>query len=536
MRRRDFLLASAAPFLGACEMSNGRPVALPAGDLLGPDLALGHRLRRRDFPAPTQQRKVGIAIVGGGIAGLSAAWQLTKRGITDWQIFELDEAVGGNARSGSNAVSPFPWGAHYLPLPTVEATLLRELLKDLNILQGDPRAATPVYDDAALVHAPQERLLFNGLWQDSIWPRAGVDQRELDQYKRFEELAQQLRNSTGADGKRAFASPSQLASRDPKFTLLDQTSFTAWLKSLGFDSPHLHWVADYATRDDFGMRAANTSAWAGMHYFTCRDGRGLHADPHAVLTWPEGNGFLVKRLEEWLQQRVPQGIARRSPCIKILQHAAHCDLEVFDANSQHTMSVRADRVIWCAPAFVLARAWQNAPSNFAPQAGQIDIAPWLVANLTLSEPPYDLGPAELAWDNVLYDSPSMGYVVATHQQIKVRQYGPTVLTYYLPLADLNYAAARKALLETSQTVWAERILRDLERAHPAIRQITQRIDLWRWAHAMPKPVPGFLSLPIRKTLEDLSGALLFGHSDLSGLSLFEEANHAGATAATRALR
>ena len=111
MRRRDFLLASAAPFLGACEMSNGKPIALPAGDLLGPDLALGHRLRSRDFPAATQQRKVGIAIVGGGIAGLSAAWQLTKRGITDWQIFELDEAVGGNARSGSNAVSPFPWGA-----------------------------------------------------------------------------------------------------------------------------------------------------------------------------------------------------------------------------------------------------------------------------------------------------------------------------------------------------------------------------------------------------------------------------------------
>ena len=112
---------------------------------------------------------------------------------------------------------------------------------------------------------------------------------------------------------------------------------------------------------------------------------------------------------------------------------------------------------------------------------------------------------------------------------------------YAPRLAADGARPQRLLLvqpaKPAVALWAaERILRDLERAHPAIRQITQRIDLWRWAHAMPKPVPGFLSLPIRKTLEDLSGALLFGHSDLSGLSLFEEANHAGATAATRALR
>ena len=37
----------------------------------------------------------------------------------------------------------------------------------------------------------------------------------------------------------------------------------------------------------------------------------------------------------------------------------------------------------------------------------------------------------LAWDNVLYESPSLGYVNATHQ--KGIDYGPTVLTYYYPM-------------------------------------------------------------------------------------------------------
>ena len=541
MQRRQFLGISGAlgtatsGLFASCEMRQGQAIALPPGELLGPDLKLGHRLRTGDFPKVSASRKVGVLIVGGGIAGLSAAWQLTKQGITDWELVELEEQLGGNARAGRNAVSAHPWGAHYLPLPTREATQLRSMLADLDVLHGDPQAVLPQYDETMLVHAPQERLYINGLWQESLWPRQGVAQRELDQYKRFEELALKLRNSVGADDKRAFASPSALASRDPQFTRLDQLSFAAWLTEQGFDSPNLHWIADYATRDDFGTRAAQCSAWAGIHYFACRDGQALHAEPHSVLTWPEGNGFLIRKLEEWLLAKRSGTITRRSLCSKLLRQAGHCDVELYDATSDTTTAVRADRVIWAAPAFVLVSVWANAPPEFAPAQASIDTAPWLVANLTLSEPPYDLGPAGLAWDNVLFESNALGYVIANHQQIRVRQQGPVVLTYYLPLAHLAPKAARQALFTTPHAQWAEQILRELAIPHPTIRQLTQRIDLWRWPHAMPRPTPGFLSSPARRMLEELSGALVFGHSDVSGLSLFEEAHATGVRAARTGL-
>ena len=42
----------------------------------------GHRLRDRvPFPAPRQTTRASVVIVGGGIAGLSAAWRLQKRGM-----------------------------------------------------------------------------------------------------------------------------------------------------------------------------------------------------------------------------------------------------------------------------------------------------------------------------------------------------------------------------------------------------------------------------------------------------------------------
>ena len=36
-------------------------------------------------------------IVGGGIAGLSAAWKLRKSGITNFRVLELEDEAGGNS-------------------------------------------------------------------------------------------------------------------------------------------------------------------------------------------------------------------------------------------------------------------------------------------------------------------------------------------------------------------------------------------------------------------------------------------------------
>jgi len=135
---------------------------LPPGTLSGANDALGHRLRKHDFPAPGETRRTTVAIVGGGIGGLSAAWKLARSGCDDFLLLEMETEAGGNSRAGSNAVSAYPLGAHYLPLPPREARATRQLLAELGVLQGDPDAAQPAYDEKYLCHAPQERLYTNG--------------------------------------------------------------------------------------------------------------------------------------------------------------------------------------------------------------------------------------------------------------------------------------------------------------------------------------------------------------------------------------
>jgi len=528
MDRRHFLATLASPLLASCDFENGKPVY--SGELLGPDMALGHKLRDGRFGAAVETRRVPVAIVGGGIGGLSAAWRLARRGIKDFKLFELEAQAGGNARSGVSSGMGHPWGAHYLPFPTLEAMDVRRLLADLGVLQGDPAAAMPRYDERYVVGVPQERLYIQGLWQEGIAPKITATQRDFDQYKRFDELIERYRLQRDAEGRKAFALPSPLSSRAPALRELDTLSFRDWLRKQGFDSRHLHWYADYACRDDFGAHAGDSSAWAGLHYYASRDGLALDADPHGVLTWPEGNGWLVKQMLAWLRAQGAGSIEPRSACVRLETAASHAEIDIYSAQEDRIIRYRADQLIWAAPAQVLARVWTNAPAGLREAAAQIQLSPWLVANLTLDHLPVDAGPYGLAWDNILYDSPALGYVVSTHQTVSVKP-GATVLTYYWPLSDQPIAQARQRLYETPWQGWAETIINELSRPHPALRAMLKHIDIWRWPHAMARPVPGFLSAPIRNLLAGLQQPLSFAHADLTGMSLFEEANYAGVRAA-----
>jgi hypothetical protein len=139
----------------------------------------------------------------------------------------------------------------------------------------------------------------------------------------------------------------------------------------------------------------------------------------------------------------------------------------------------------------------------------------------------------LAWDNVLYESPSLGYVVATHQ--RGLDHGPTVWTYYYPFCHDDPRVARQELLQMDWEACARLVMTDLELAHPNLRSLVERLDVMRWGHAMIQPRPGFIWGATRPTLAEPLAGLHFANTDLSGVALFEEAFDHGVRAANELL-
>lgn len=503
--RRRFL-AAAAPALVGCSLRR-KSAPPPPGGWVGDAQEKGHALRdRAPVPAVRERFDVPVVIVGGGIAGLCAAWRFAKRGFDDYVLLEMEDRAGGNARWGENEVSRFPWAAHYLPVPGPHATLVRELCTDLGLLRNGE------WDERTLCHVPQERLFLHGRWQDGLEPATLRNARDRDQFRRFDDRIGALRK-TGA-----FTIPFEDGFRRAPAELLalDRVPFADWLRAEGFDSPYLLWYAEYATRDDYGALARDTSAFAGLHYFACRE-----PDERGPLTWPEGNGWLAERLLRYAGARVRTG------------HAVH-RIEPADGG----LRVLAGDAEWRARVVIFAAPTFLAPYLVAgfPRLPAFRYSPWLTANLTLDGLPDVPGPA---WDNVIFDSPALGYVDATHQSMGRRE--RTVLTYYWALAAGTPADNRRALLARPFAAWREAILADLERAHPDIRTHVTRLDAMRLGHAMIRPAPGFLTAEERVRAARLDGSapwprgLLLANSDLSGLSLFEEAQYRGVAAAERAL-
>jgi len=315
-------------------------------------------------------------------------------------------------------------------------------------------------------------------------------------------------------------------SDDVEVTGLDKISFADWLRDLGLTSERLIWYCDYACRDDYGLKLEQTSAWAGLFYFCSRIRRsGVESQP--FITFPEGNGRFVN----YLAEKVKENVQRSHLVASIIPAENSVDVICLSGNELH--GFHAQHVIYASPMFTapyVIRGFREDPP-FA--AGEFQHNAWFVANLFLKDRPKPRFTKDfpLSWDNVLYESPSLGYVTATHQ--KEIDYGPTILTYYYPMcAEPN---ARTTLFNYDWRQLADVCLTDLARAHPDIYDLTTRLDVMRWGHAMISPQPNFIWSGVRERAERPYRNIHFAHTDLSGIALFEEAFYHGLRAAKEIL-
>ena len=353
MKRRAFIAASAWPLLG-CERTPPDGSTLPGG-FTGIAHTRGHRLREATAQTPNTTHHTRVLVLGGGVAGLAAARALRQQGVDDFALLELEDEAGGNSRGGQVGGIVCPLGAHYLPVPSDDAREVQDLLEELGLRQRV--VGRWVYDERTLCHSPQERLFFNGEWQEGLLPMQGVGEATLAQYRRFAQAVQQASKTA------KYAIPISKVPQALVGPQLDAMTFEAWLDQQGLTDAHLRWYLGYCCRDDYGAGIARVSAWAGLHYFASRHGfhaPGTEADHQAeahdggVLTWPEGNGWLTRRLAA-ATGRPPARWPHRHPH---RQPPARCGggCAVVEATGQ-TERWLADRAVVALPLFVAPRGW-----------------------------------------------------------------------------------------------------------------------------------------------------------------------------------
>ena len=546
MNRRQFLqttatlaTAASASWLGYRYLS--RPPSITVNKV---GLPLAHLLRDQQLnAAPSREHVCETLILGSGAAALSVAWYLARNGYTNFCLADGFERNGNNAAYAylGSLKTPLtaPSGAHYLAQPSAESSHIRQMLADLGIIEGYDSAGNPVYRDTDLVNAPDERLLINGTWQEGIIP-----QPHDPDTRRFFALIAQLLHARGSDGRKIFAIPIALSSQDAQWRALDRQTFAEWLAEQGYQSPRLLWYLDYCCRDDYGQGIAHVSAYAGLHYFTAR------GNEHApVLTWADGLNHLSEALRRHAQiqsrAQLPdtRELTFKQPesypyiATQIAEQNDHVRVTLRHIHTGDTRRIRAQNVICAMPLNIAQRIIQNPQRyGFAPDFRLPPSAPWLISNFVLHSFPAEPKRSELAWDNIVYGSRGLGYVVASHQHIHVAKPGHTLFTAYTALNHDSPANVRHQLLAAEPRDLLDIAAQDLLAAYgKRFWQHVAHIGITVRAHAMSVPSAGYLTQPTLLALRQHQSRLHFAHSDLSGYSVFEEAAWWGVEAAKRIL-
>ncbi|OJX37201.1 MAG: hypothetical protein BGO87_14750 [Flavobacteriia bacterium 40-80] len=492
--------------------------------ITGTNHLLGHRLWTKDFPVPTEKERYKFVIIGGGVSALSAARALIKTNEEDFVLFELEGIAGGNSSSGSNNYSAYPLGAHYVPAINLHHKELAVFFEEENIITGyqDGKA---VYHPEYVCHSPQERLFIDYQWVEGIEPNNRLDDDCNGQFLRFSSQMKDYRSAKGTDGRFIFDLPLAYSSTDADYLTLDKLSMKDWMEQEEYIHPNLLWYVNYCCMDDYGQGIDRVSAWAGIHYFTSRK-HDLYSEHQELLTWPEGNGFLIKCLEKYVKGK------------QFLQHVVYnidvqkdkVVLNVFDERRNISKQIYAERIILATPQYINRYLLPDRKINY----GKFCYSPWILATLVLERFPLSEG-AELSWENVIFQGKGLGYIYNQHQNLTQYE-SPFVITYYRALDGGNLKEERKKLQRYSDEYWKNEVLEDLKTVHPEIEKYLVSIEIFKRGHGMISPSINFLfSEDKKEALKPIGDKVFFAHTDLSGISLFEEAFYQGTRAVEQML-
>lgn len=456
------------------------------------DIHTGHLLfESQAYPKQPAQRTETV-IVGGGIAGLSAASQLKDR---DFMLFELSENLGGTSSWHDHEGIPFAQGAHYdLAYPANYGQQVLELLESMNIIEYQKWKDSWSFKDSQhiIIHRRKNQCYDHGTLRQEVLPLGEL-------YEQFNQLIESYQGE--------MVMPSRLI--NTQYHALNQLNFKGFLEEKFTLTADFLRGLDYHMLDDWGGTASQVSALAGIHYFACRPYQKEVVD---LFSPPNGNGYFIEKLAGLHQDGLHTG-----HLVKSIKESKGCfEVQVVDMQNKVIKTIQSDKVIYAGQKHALKYIMPDQYPLFKDNV----YAPWLVLNIVIRDELDEIG----YWQNEMItdDITFMGFMDSNQQEQNVA--GKRVLTAYYCLPPESREDLRS--VEANKQVIAGKTLGYLSDYFMCdITPLVQHVYIKVMGHAMPIPQPGYL-LDDKNTVRKYKN-LTFAGVDNGRLPLLFEAIDSG---------
>lgn len=458
MKRRDFIqissLSLAALLVDGCNTTREYNV-----EFLN-DMAVGHlAFESNQFPI-TKNLQTKFLIVGGGIAGMTAAFQLRNR---DFLLFELSNLLGGSSAGSNYHDVPLCHGAHYdLSYPSYYGKETLSMLEELKIIDfSEFSNSWNFVDKKYLISKNLESQTFAlDTFRKDVLPDGSAKIEFVELMKSF-------------SGKMPM--PTRLI--DSNLYYLNDITFLEWLKQkISLKQAFIEGL-DYHMKDDYGAGTDRVSALAGIHYFACRP---YYSKPVELFSPPEGNSYFINKIYDQL----PTEHVFTSHLVKrILEKEGRFEVDVVDAVSRDVIKVTCDKIIYAGHKHSLKFIFPKDYHLFY----KTQYAPWVVVNIIIKKP----WVKEAFWQNEILsgDTSLLGFVDSKAQFSRNEQ--NRVFTVYFCFKPEE--REMMSLIEDRKHVFITQVLSHLEKYfNKSIENQIEKVVIKQMGHAMPIPIQGYL--------------------------------------------